>query len=59
MKDNYSALLIAGVMLVAISQAIEGMISPLAVFLHGVMIGLSIVCSVLGLVLYVGSARKG
>jgi hypothetical protein len=58
MKDNYSALLIAGVMLVAVSQAIEGMTSPTAVFLHGVLIGLSIVCSALGLFLYARAPRK-
>ena len=59
MKDNYSALLIAGVMLVAVSQAVEEMTPPVAVFLHGVLVGLSIVCSVLGLVLCARSARKG
>lgn len=59
MKDNYSALLIAGVLLVAVSQALESLSTPLANFLHGVLIGLSIVCSTVGLVLYVPSARKG
>jgi hypothetical protein len=58
MKDNYTALLIAGVMLVAVSQALEGMATPLAQFLHGVLIGLSIVCSAIGLVLYARSAKK-
>jgi hypothetical protein len=32
MKDNYSALLIAGVILVAISQTLEGTTSPLHSF---------------------------
>lgn len=59
MKDNYSALLIAGVLLLAVSQALESLTGPLANFVHGVLIGLSIVCSVIGLVLYARSARTG
>jgi len=34
MKDNYSALLIAGDMLVAVSQALEGPATPVVRFLH-------------------------
>jgi hypothetical protein len=59
MKDNYSGLLIASVLLVAISQALEGLNTPVASFLHGFLIGLSIVCSVVGLVAYSRSAGKG
>jgi uncharacterized membrane protein YccC len=58
MKDNYSALLIAAVMLLGVSQALDGMVTPLARFLHGVLIGMSIACSVIGLVLYVQSTKK-
>jgi hypothetical protein len=58
MKDNYTSLLIAGVMLVAVSQTLEGIASPAARFGHGVLIGLSIVCSVLGLILYVRPSKK-
>jgi hypothetical protein len=58
MKDNYSALLIAAVMLLGVSQALDGMVTPIARFLNGVLIGLSIVCSVIGLVLYVRSTKK-
>jgi hypothetical protein len=58
MKDNYSALLFAAVMLLAASQTLDGMITPVARFLHGVLIGMSIACSVLGLVLYTQSTKK-
>jgi hypothetical protein len=58
MKDNYSALLIAGVMLVAVSQTLESLTTPVARFLHGLLIGMSIVCSVIGLVLYTQSTKK-
>ena len=58
MKDNYSALLIAGVILMGVSQAIEGMTSPVALFLNGVLIGLSLVCSVVGLILYARAPKK-
>jgi hypothetical protein len=58
MKDNYTALLIAGLTLVAVSQALEGLTTPVARFLHGLLVGLSIVCSVIGLTLYARSAKK-
>jgi hypothetical protein len=50
--------LFAAVMLLAASQTLDGMITPVARFLHGVLIGMSIACSVLGLVLYTQSTKK-
>lgn len=54
---DYSSLLFIGVILVAISQGLEGMTSPFALFSRGLLIGLSIVCSLVGLYLY-GKTKK-
>jgi hypothetical protein len=59
MKYDFNALLIAAVLMLAVSQTLDGMTTPLARFLHGLLIGLSIVCSVTGLVLYTRASRKG
>lgn len=54
---DFGSLLAIGVMLLAVSQGLEGMASPFAQFTRGVLIGLSIVCNLIGLVLY-GKARQ-
>lgn len=51
-KTDVGALLISGVILVAISQSLEGSTEPLMQFARGVCIGLSIVASLIGLYLY-------
>ncbi len=51
-SPDYTSLLIAGVLLVAASQAIERVESPAAQFIRGVAVGLAIACCVIGLVLY-------
>lgn len=58
MEDNFSVLLIAFVLLVGVSQALVGLSTPVARFIHGALIGMSIVCSVLGLVLYVRPTKR-
>jgi hypothetical protein len=58
MKLEYNSLLIAAVILLGVGQALEGLTTPVRLFLHGVLVGLSIVCRVLGLVLYVRSPRR-
>ena len=58
MKNDYNALLIAAVLMLAVSQTLEGITTPLARFLHGFLIGLSIVCSISGLVLYSRSSLQ-
>ena len=59
MKYEYNSLLIAAVIMLGVGQTLEGMTTPVALFLHGFLVGLSIVCSVPGLVLYVRSPKKG
>jgi uncharacterized membrane protein SirB2 len=54
--DNTS-LLVAGVALLAISQVLEGTSNTLMEFVRGVLIGLSIVSSFIGLYLY-GRAKN-
>jgi uncharacterized membrane protein YccC len=58
MKYDYTSLLIAAVMMLAVSQTLDGMTTPIARFLNGVLIGMSIACSVLGLALYARSPKK-
>jgi hypothetical protein len=51
-KNGYSSLLISGVILLAISQALESIPGGAVGFVRGVLIGLSIVCCLAGLYLY-------
>ena len=55
LKADFSNLLVSGVILLTISQALEGISSPTIDFLRGVCVGLSLVASLTGLYLY---ARK-
>ncbi len=52
MQIEYGPVLVVAVFLVALSQALDGLQTPLGEFVRGVVVGLAIVCSVLGLVLY-------
>lgn len=51
-KNDYVALLLSGVLLLAVSQGLEGIDGSTAAFFRGLLVGLSIVCSVIGLLLY-------
>ena len=52
LKADFSTLLISGVILLTISQALEGTSSPIIDFLRGACVGLSLVASSAGLYLY-------
>jgi riboflavin transporter FmnP len=52
MKLDYQTILVIAVLLVALSQVLDGVQSPLAPFLHGLLVGLSIACSIIGLLLH-------
>ncbi len=52
MRIEYGPVLIVAVFLVALSQSPDGLQTPAGAFVRGVVVGLSIVCSMLGLVLY-------
>ena len=54
-RSDYSTLLLFGVLLLAVSQALEGSTNGVAGFARGAAIGLSIACNLIGLALY---ARK-
>ncbi len=58
MRPDYGSVLIAAVLLVTLSQALDGTQTAVGLFARGVAIGLSIACSLIGLVLYGRSARK-
>ncbi len=57
MRIEYGPVLIVAVFLVALRQALDGVQTPAIAFVRGVVVGLSIVCSVLGLVLYGRSSK--
>lgn len=59
MKYDYTLLFAAAILSVAVGQTLDDMTSHIARFLHGVLVGASIGCTVLGLVLYTRSAKKG
>jgi hypothetical protein len=52
LEADFSTLLTSGVILLIVSQALEGTSSPTIDFLRGVCVGLSMVASLTGLYLY-------
>jgi hypothetical protein len=52
-KYDYTSLFIAAMFLMTTSQGLESMQTPLGHFFRGVAIGLSIVCSLVGMALYI------
>ena len=59
MKIDYTVLFAAAILSVAMGQTLDGTTTHLMRFLHGVLVGTSIACTVLGLVLYLQSSKKG
>lgn len=58
MKFDYTVLFAVAILNVALGQTLDGT-THLVRFLHGVLVGTSIGCTVLGLVLYRRSSQKG
>lgn len=59
MKLDHTILFAAAILSVAMGQTLDGTTTHLMRFLHGVLVGTSIGCTVLGLVLYMKSSKKG
>ena len=57
-KYDYGTILLMAVLLLGATQGMESIQTPVGSFIRGLAIGMSIACSVIGLVLYVQS-RKG
>lgn len=57
-KYDYSSLFFAAIILLTASQATESIQTPVGNFIRGVTVGMSIVCSLIGLVLYAQSQKK-
>jgi hypothetical protein len=57
-KYDYGRLFLMTIILLTTSQAIESIQTPVGNFIRGVTIGMSIACSVIGLVLYVQANKK-
>jgi hypothetical protein len=58
-KYDYGTLLLMAILLLGVSQGIESIQTPVGSFIRGVVIGMSIACSLIGLVLYALSSKKG
>lgn len=59
MKLDYASLFIAAILTVALVQLLEGNMNHIATFLHGAMVGTSIGCSLLGVILYTRASKSG
>lgn len=57
-KYDYGTVLLMAVLLMGTNQAIESIQTPAGRFIRGVVTGMSIACSFVGLVLYVQSHKK-
>ncbi len=57
-KYDYSTLFLMAVLLMGASQAVESIQTPVGSFIRGVAIGMSMGCSLIGLLLYLRSQRK-
>ena len=57
-KYDYSSLFLIAILLLSTSQAIETIQTPIVSFIRGVAVGMSIACSLIGLVLYAQSHKK-
>jgi hypothetical protein len=57
-RFDYGSVLIVAIFLLAVSQALDGLQTPVGLVFRSVTVGLSIVCSLICLVLYGASARK-
>jgi multisubunit Na+/H+ antiporter MnhB subunit len=57
-KYDYGTILLMAVLLLGVSQSIEGIQTPTGSFIRGVVIGMSIACSVIGLIFYGLSSKK-
>jgi hypothetical protein len=51
--------LLMAILLLGISQGIESIQTPVGNFIRGVVVGKSIACSIIGLVLYAYSSKEG
>jgi hypothetical protein len=58
-KYDYGTLLLMAILLLGISQGIESIQTPVGNFIRGVVVGKSIACSIIGLVLYAYSSKEG
>ena len=60
MKQDYSSLFISAALLVAVGLSVDGITTtPTEKFVEGILIGMSIACSLTGFILYARSSKKG
>lgn len=58
-KSDYSSLFISAILLLAVGLAMEGIgTTPVRQFIEGLLIGMSIACSIIGFVVYARSQKK-
>ena len=60
MKQDHSSLFISAALLIAVGLSVDGITTtPAEKFVEGVLIGMSIACSLIGFIMYVRSSEKG
>ena len=57
-KSDYSSLFISAILLITVAVATEGLTTPVEQFIQGVLIGMSIACSVIGFAVYARAHKK-
>ena len=57
-KYDYGTILLMAILLLGVSQSLESIQTPTGSFIRDVVIGMSIACSVIGLILYGLSSKK-
>ena len=57
-KSDYSSLFISAILLMVVALAAEGLTTPVEQFIQGVLVGMSIACSVIGFAVYAKAHKK-
>jgi hypothetical protein len=57
-KYDYGSLFLGAILLMGTAGAVEGMTSPVGRFFQGLLIGMSIACTLIGFILYLQSSKQ-
>jgi hypothetical protein len=57
-RSDYSSLFIGAILLITVAVATEGLATPVRQFIQGVLVGMSIACSVIGFAIYARAHKK-
>jgi hypothetical protein len=57
-RSDYSSLFISAILLITLAVATEGLATSVRQFIQGVLVGMSIACSVIGFAVYASAHKK-